>query len=230
MNLYDKFRSLLHQIQTAIVTYEIFITEHSSAKEMKVVTIFLQETDEATREHNELEALDALLQISQINMVNVEPEPDPQIKQLKGMDFDLNLPHYAHHTDEYMLNGNIGLGISIDLNVAAEGIDPEECSKTKMEKSHAAAIFAGNLNGPSACGWLDQEEETPTQHRGGIRATLVSLNNNISERFCGTNRNPADFTPIAAWNPYMREKKDKVPKEDTGENRSRSYSKQNKKP
>ena len=176
----------------------------------------MQELDEAaTREHNELEALDALLQISQINIVNVEPEPDPEINQLKGMDFDLNLPHHCHIVSE-----NVGLGISIDLNVAAEGIDPDDCSKTKMEKSHAPAIFGG---------WLDEEEESPTQHCGGIRATDIVLNNNISERFCGTNRNPADFSPIAAWNPYMREKNDEGSKEVTAKN-AVFHTRQNKKP
>jgi len=181
----------------------------------------LQEIDEATREHDELEALDALLQISQNNIAIVEPET--QIKKFKEMDFDLNLPYYYQSADREMLNRKLGLGISIDLNVAIGGSDlnPGECSKTKLsEKPHAPAIFGGNLIGPSACGWLNQEEEeTPTQHCGGTHATPVSLNNNIFERFCGTNRNPADFTPIEAGNPYMREKKDKVPKRVSGEKR-----------
>jgi len=203
----------------------------------------LQEIDEVTREHNELEALDALLQISQNNIAK------PQIKQFKQMDFDLNLPHYCDSTDREMLNGKIGLGISIDLNVATGGSDPilqnpnpGECSKTKMDiigssqtygslkgklsgKSHAPAIFGGNFNGPSA----QQQEETPTPHCGDTRATPVSLNNNIHERFCGTNRNPADFIPIEARNPYMREKKDKVRKRVSGEKPFGSSSKQNKK-
>ncbi|KAL9316184.1 hypothetical protein ACSQ67_017185 [Phaseolus vulgaris] len=183
--------------------------------------VHIEEIDEATREHDELEALDALLQISQNNIAIVEPET--QIKKFKEMDFDLNLPYYYQSADREMLNRKLGLGISIDLNVAIGGSDlnPGECSKTKLsEKPHAPAIFGGNLIGPSACGWLNQEEEeTPTQHCGGTHATPVSLNNNIFERFCGTNRNPADFTPIEAGNPYMREKKDKVPKRVSGEKR-----------
>ncbi|KAK7372566.1 hypothetical protein VNO80_05951 [Phaseolus coccineus] len=213
--------------------------------------VHIEEIDQATREHDELEALDALLQISQNNTVIVEPET--QIKQFKEMDFDLNLPYYYQSTDREMLNGKIGLGISIDLNVAIGGSDlnPGECSKTKMdiigssqtfgslkgklsEKSHTPTIFDGNFNGRSAYGWLNQEEEeeeeTPTQHCGGTHATPVSLNNNIFERFCGTNRNPADFTPFEAGNPYMREEKDKVRKRVSGEKRCGSSSKQNKKP
>lgn len=149
---------------------EILITEHTSAKEMKLVTIFLQ---------NELEALVALLQISQINMVNEEPES--QIKQLKE--------------------------ISMDLNVATGGsepilqkLNPDESSKTKMDtigssqtygKSHAAAT---------------------------------------SEMLCGTNRNPAEFTPIEAENPYMREEKDEVRKRVSRGKSCGSSSKLNKKP
>ncbi|WVY90107.1 hypothetical protein V8G54_035621 [Vigna mungo] len=143
---------------------------------MKLVTIFLQEIDEITMEQSELEALVALLQISQINK-----EPESQIKQLKE--------------------------ISMDLNVATGGSDPilqklnpDESSKTKMDtvgssqtygKSHAAAI---------------------------------------SEMFCGTNRNPAEFTPIEAENPYMREEKDEVRKRVSKEKSRGSSSKLNKKP
>jgi len=170
-------------------------------------------------------------------MVN-ETEAESQIKQLKEMNFP--------STDR-----EIGRGVSMDLNVATGGSDPilqnpnpGECSKTKMDiigssqtygslkgklsgKSHAPAICGGNFNGPSA----QKEEETPTQHCGDTRATPVSLNNNnISESFCETNRNPADFTAFEERNPYMREKKDEKRKRVSGAKRCGSSSKPNKKP
>ncbi|KAK7372567.1 hypothetical protein VNO80_05952 [Phaseolus coccineus] len=216
--------------------------------------VHTEEIDGATREDNELVALEALLQISQNNMSNVEPES--QTQQLKEMNFDQHLPHYYHSTDREMLNGKIGRGVSMDLNVATGGSDPNlqklklnpgKCSKTKMDiigssqtygslkgklsgKSHAPAIFGGNFNGPSARDRLDEEEEeeTPTQHCGDTRETPVSLNNNISESFCGTNRNPADLTPIEAGNPYMREEKDEVRKRVGGAKHCSSSSKKKK--
>ncbi|QCE01413.1 hypothetical protein DEO72_LG7g2710 [Vigna unguiculata] len=177
---------------------------------MKVVTIFSQEIDDATREQDEQDALDALLQISQTNMVSEEPES--LIKQLKEMNFDL-----YHSTDGDMVNG-IHLNVATGGSVAIpQSLYTGECSNTKMDIIGSSQTYGSpkdNLSGKSHAPAIfdEEEEEAPTQDFGGTGATPLSLNNNIPEMLCGTNRNPADFTLIEAKNPYMRDREDEVRK------------------
>ncbi|XP_017429911.2 uncharacterized protein LOC108337822 [Vigna angularis] len=105
--------------------------------------------------------------------------------------------------------------ISMDLNVGTGGSDPilrklnpGESSKTKMDTIGSSQTYGSlkdNLSGKS--------------HAAAI-----------SEMLCGTNRNPAEFTPIEAENPYLREEKDEVRKRVSGGKSCGSSSKQNKKP
>lgn len=170
----------------------------------------------------ENEVAETLLRMSLDNMEN-EIAKTLNMKS-KERDFDLNIPSFDDTIDQEMLNRDIDLGTSsktnedlicggdnavelhsnqiicIDLNstvtrgndpIHKRILNPGECSNTDMEiDSYRKNFYPSERNTKLLEGESFDKSHGPA----------------IFGRFCGMNRNLAEFTTIEPGNPYMMDK------------------------